>query len=242
MKIKKKSFCQCGKVETQEPLEECVSCTYCDGVIMHTWRDKIAHLRCGQVAPVIDTPEPAAPKIPKSRKEKPRAELSLENSTSQAWEMFFRSQRYPILRSQLITSLMVGVPYELERLPTATLLDAVLLTTAAREYLQAEIIDDYDGLLSRADDEWSKPDWTAARFDQINAMWAGVILKGVRNFDPPEVRWIPAFVNAVISSAVPEYFSEEFIDEGCDTRSGTATAAGKPRQKKSSRQAAGRRV
>ena len=125
------------------------------------------------------------------------------------WEVFFRDQRAPVLRSQLITALMAGHALEVERLPTATLLDAVLLASTTRNYLDAEIIDDFPALLSRTDNAWKSPDWSCRVFSQMHMNAADFILQGRTRFAANEDQYIPDFVEQVLASDPPEYFSEE---------------------------------
>jgi hypothetical protein len=110
------------------------------------------------------------------------------------WEDFFRCQRSPVLRSQLLTALMAGTPLVVDRLPSASLLDVVLLATAARNHCDAEIVDDYAALLQRARDEWAAPGWTALVFDQQHGNKANYILQGSDWFDNHEESYIPDMV------------------------------------------------
>jgi hypothetical protein len=126
------------------------------------------------------------------------------------WETFFSCQRHSVLRSQLLAALMAGTPVEAARLPNATLLDAVLLATAAREFCDAEIVDDYAALLDRTAEEWARPDWTCRVFSSIHAMWAGFIIShGTRNFDEVSARYIPDMVAWYLRQEVPQYFKKE---------------------------------
>lgn len=126
------------------------------------------------------------------------------------WEVFFRCQRHTILRSQIITALMSGTVLDVDRLPSSVLLDVVLLSTAAREFLQAEIVSDYELLLTRTREEWARPDWTCKVFSSIHARWANCILNGTRSFEEAEERYIPDLTAWYIQHDVPNYFSVEF--------------------------------
>jgi hypothetical protein len=128
------------------------------------------------------------------------------------WESFFQCQRYPILRSQLLTAMMAGTVMPAARVPTASLLDVVLIATAAREVLNAEIVSDYNGLLSRTQEEWSRPDWTAKVFSSIHGNWANAILRGTRNFDAPETEYIVPMTEWYINHEAPEYFVRELTE------------------------------
>jgi hypothetical protein len=125
------------------------------------------------------------------------------------WAIFFRDQRSPFLRSQLITALMAGKQLEVERLPTSTLLDVVILSMAARNYHDAEIIDDYNALLRRTDDAWKDPMWTRRIFDQTHMNVADFILRGATEFVCYEDQYIPALVSWLLEHDPPTYFSEE---------------------------------
>lgn len=125
------------------------------------------------------------------------------------WESFFRCQRYPILRSQMLTSLMAGTPLEVERVPAPMLLDLLLLATACREQHDAEIVDDYDGLITRVAEAWASPNWTCKIFSQVHARWASRITEGKRDFDSPEEGYIPQMAGWYMAHNAPEYFVKE---------------------------------
>jgi hypothetical protein len=125
------------------------------------------------------------------------------------WEFFFRDQRSPLVRSQLITALMAGRPLEVERLPAAALLDAVLLSMTARNYLDAEIVDDYHALLRRADEAWRDPMWTRRVFDQTHLGAADFVVRGATEFKCFEDLYIPAFVGGMLAGDPPVYFKKE---------------------------------
>lgn len=129
--------------------------------------------------------------------------------TAPYWAFFFRDQRSPFLRSQLITALMSGHALEVERLPTVTLLDAVLLSSTARCYHEAEIIDDFNALLRRTDDTWKAPDWTCRVFDQTHTAAADFILRGVAEFENAEDVYIPDLVEWLLEHDPPAYFKKE---------------------------------
>ena len=150
----------------------------------------------------------------KPRKNKPTIidqEITFGKAGQKApgWEVFFHDQRSPLLRSQLITALMSGHQLEVERLPTQVLLDAVLLSMTTRNYLEAEIVDDYQGLLSRTDEKWKDPMWTRRVFDQMHAGTADFIIRGTNEFKCAEDLYIPELVQWWLEHDVPEYFSEE---------------------------------
>ncbi len=125
------------------------------------------------------------------------------------WDVFFHYQRNPLLRSQLITALLSGHQLEVERLPAATLLDAVLLSMAARNYAESEVIDDYSALLRRVDEAWKSPLWTRRVFDQTHMGTADFILRGTSEFTCHEDAYIPDFVTWLLEHEVPNYFAEE---------------------------------
>jgi hypothetical protein len=135
-----------------------------------------------------------------------------------AWESFFRCQPNPILRSQLLTGLMAGTRLETERIPTPALLDAVLIAAAARQAHNAEVIDDFQGLLDRTEAAWSRPDWCARVFSSIHGRWADRILKGTQGFDTPEENYIPAFVGWYLDHDPPEYFERELTEHDLKKR------------------------
>lgn len=135
------------------------------------------------------------------------------------WETFFRSQKSPILRSQLITSIMAGKPLELDRLPDAALLDVVMLSTTARDYHQAEIIDEHTGLLRRTEEKWKDPLWTTRTFDQTHCTAANYILqRGTAEFTCTEDQYVPEFVQWLLEHDPPKYFSEEIVDAPASKR------------------------
>lgn len=137
------------------------------------------------------------------------APIVVSHDRAPCWETFFRDQRSPLLRSQLITALMSGHPLEVDRLPTATLLDAVLLAMTTRNYFEAEIIDDYDALLRRTNEKWKDPMWTRRTFDQTHSNAASFILMGSKEFTCHEDLYIPALVKWLLEHEPPTYFSEE---------------------------------
>lgn len=126
------------------------------------------------------------------------------------WESFFACQHSPIIRSTLLTCLMAGTVLQVERIPASALLDAVLLATAARK-MEAEIVDDYDALLSRAEEVWSKPDFTHKVMDNTHGRWANCIIKGQRDFFDEE-QYIPRMVEWYCGQEVPKYMAQDMSD------------------------------
>jgi hypothetical protein len=146
----------------------------------------------------------------KSKKQKTATPPVVSHDRAPCWEVFFRDQKSPLLRSQLITALMSGHQLEVERLPTATLLDAVLLSMSARSYSEAEIVDDYNALLRRTDAAWKDPMWTRRTFDQTHMNAADFIITcGSSEFTCVEDEYIPDLVHWLLEHDPPEYFSEE---------------------------------
>jgi hypothetical protein len=135
--------------------------------------------------------------------------LDPDEPTVSDWEFFFRDQRAPLLRSQLITALMAGRVLEVDRLPTAALLDAVVLSMTARAYLDAEIVDDYAALLRRTDTAWRDPMWTRRMFDQTHIAAADFIVRGATEFKCFEDMYLPAFVGRMLELDPPSYFKRE---------------------------------
>ncbi len=126
------------------------------------------------------------------------------------WEVFFSRQRSPVLRSQMITAMMAGRPLEVERLPAAALLDAVVLSMAMRSYHEAEVVDDYAALLRRADAAWQDPMWTCRVFDQYHCNIASFIVRmGNAEFVAYEDLYVPDYAARLLSQDVPEYFDRE---------------------------------
>jgi hypothetical protein len=125
------------------------------------------------------------------------------------WEFFFRDQRSPLLRSQMVTALMAVRHLVLLRLPLASLLDAVVLASAARVYHEAEIIDDFGALLRRTDEAWKDPQWTCRVFDQTHRNVADFIIRGLTEFVAYEDLYIPELAKWLLEHDPPEYFSEE---------------------------------
>jgi hypothetical protein len=130
------------------------------------------------------------------------------------WESFFKCQSSPVFRSQLLAGLMAGTKLEVARIPTSTLVDAVLLATAARTYCDAEIVDDYQNLLDRARDAWRAPDWTTRVFDSLHLNKADFILThGQTEFVCTEDEYIPAMVRWYLGQDAPAYFANELETE-----------------------------
>jgi hypothetical protein len=146
----------------------------------------------------------------KAGKDKPKAqEPTPPQDSAPYWEFFFRDQRSPLLRSQIVTALMAGRQLEVERLPPASLLDAVVLASAARVYHEAEIIDDFNALLRRTDEAWKDPQWTCRTFDQTHRNVADFIIRGLTEFVAYEDLYIPELTKWLLEHDPPEYFSEE---------------------------------
>ena len=126
------------------------------------------------------------------------------------WENFWLRQRHPVLRSQLITALMAGTVVEVAQVPTAALLDAVLIATAAREYCQAEVVDDYQALLYLAKETIDQPDYTHRATDSIHGNAACLIIYyGLRKFVSAEDLYIPEMIEQYLQQEVPNYFLKE---------------------------------
>lgn len=138
-------------------------------------------------------------------------ETTQERDKAPYWAFFFRDQRSPFLRSQMITALMEGKPFEVERLPTAALLDVVLLASTARAYHEAEIIDDFQALLRHTEEIWKSPGWTCKMFDQTHSSAADFILRGVVNFDNAEDVYIPDLVGYYLEAEAPSYIGRELV-------------------------------
>jgi hypothetical protein len=109
----------------------------------------------------------------------------------------------------MLTALMAGTPLEAARIPTAALLDALLIAFAARTYCEAELVDDFSALMHRVDEEWKRPDWTTKVFDSLHGCAANFILLGSTEFAAIEERYIPEFVAWYINHDVPTYFDRE---------------------------------
>jgi len=144
----------------------------------------------------------------------PEAQLTTRaQQRPKCWESFFHCQPVPVLRSQLLTTLMAGTPLDAARVPHGALLDAVLLAPACRSYHQAEIVDDYQGLLDRTEEEWRAPNWTARVFSSIHGNAASFILHGAREFSCAEEQYIPAMAAWYIQHDAPAYFARELSEE-----------------------------
>lgn len=146
---------------------------------------------------------------------KPKQQPKIEVQDVPGWELFFQCQRNPVLRSQLITALMGGTPLIVERVPTALWLDLVLVATTTRECLEAEIVDDYAGLLRMTDERWRDPLFTSRVFWSIHAGRADFIVRSGGTdvdglWEDPETAYLPGLMTAYLESpGVPEYFVEE---------------------------------
>jgi hypothetical protein len=81
---------------------------------------------------------------------------------------------------------------------------------AARNYHEAEIIDDYEALLRRTDETWKDPQWTRRTFDQTHSAAADFIIKwGTSEFRCNEDLYIPELVQWLLENEPPQYFVEE---------------------------------
>jgi hypothetical protein len=149
--------------------------------------------------------------VEEARDVAPRADGALVTVPKpRCWESFFKCQPSPVFRSQLLAGLMAGVKIEVARIPTSTLLDAVLLATAARTCCDAEIVDDYQSLLDRARDAWRAPDWTCHVFSSTHAAKADFILtQGMTDFVCAEDAYIPEMVSWYLRQDAPDYFDHE---------------------------------
>jgi hypothetical protein len=126
------------------------------------------------------------------------------------WDFFFRDQRSATLRSMLVASIMAGRPLEMERLPAGALLDVVLLGCACRVVHQAEVVDDWEALLRRTNEEWKNPLWTRKTFDQVHSGTASFIaLQGRSEFLNFEESYIPDLAGWILAHEPPEYFARE---------------------------------
>lgn len=125
------------------------------------------------------------------------------------WELFFRCQRNPFLRSQILAALMAGTQLELARLPNAALADVALLATVSREYHDAEIIDDYEGLLARIRDLWRQPEFTHRTFDSIHLSTISFITMGTKQIHCIEEKYIIDLVEWYLSHDAPDYIRKE---------------------------------
>ena len=152
-------------------------------------------------------------KKPEVVKYTPETEKPFDARKPLCWESFFQCQRSPILRSEMLTVLMAGTPLEAERVPTPSLLDAVLIAMAAREYYDAEIVDDFAALCSRTEELWSKPDWTERVFSSVHSGTANFVLKGSREFTCAEDLYISAMVGWYMRHDPPQYFSKELTEK-----------------------------
>lgn len=207
--------CECGRMEVDAPLAMCVTCEVC-GEWMHAEADTALH-RHEELEPSLEV-EDTVKEAPRRKERAPApvvaAPVFAMNGAAPRWEFFFMCQRHPVLRSQLVTSLMAGSQVDAERVPVHLLLDAVLLATAAREFHEAEVVTDYQRLLERTEEEWRRPDWTCKVFDSIHGDRADAIInRGVRDFPTPESAYVPALAGWLLGHDVPEYFSEEITDD-----------------------------
>lgn len=121
------------------------------------------------------------------------------------WEQCFVSQSSPVLRSQLLAALMAGTQIEADRVPVPALLDAVVLATTARNYCEAEIVDDYQRLLERAKEERLVDGRDGhCRMHQIHQI--SFILDGVADeLTAPEDQYLERMVTRFLSMEPPAY-------------------------------------
>ena len=125
------------------------------------------------------------------------------------WEAFFKCQRNPFLRSQILAALMSGTQLELARLPNAALADVVLLATVSREYHDAEIIDDYEGLLERVRELWKLSEFTHRTFDSIHLSTVSFITMGTKQISCVEEKYIIDLVEWYLNHDAPTHFTKE---------------------------------
>lgn len=122
------------------------------------------------------------------------------------WETFFVCQPNPVLRSELITSMLVGTPLQFERVPTVALLDAVLLASTARVYCESEIVDDFKALCDRVEEEWRRPEWSCRVFSSIHGNAANFIVNhGRQKFAGCEEQYIVDMVTWYLGHDAPDY-------------------------------------
>jgi hypothetical protein len=128
------------------------------------------------------------------------------------WDFFFRDQRSPVLRSMLVVALMAGKAWEVDRLPTDAMLDAVLLSCACRANHTAEVVDDFEALLRRTSEVWKSPMWTRKTFDQVHSCTASfIVLQGTSGFGNFEERYIPDLAGWYLARDAPKYFTKELV-------------------------------
>lgn len=127
------------------------------------------------------------------------------------WEFFFRCQRSPVVRSQLMTAIMSGHQLEAERLPKAALPDAVLIALAARKYHEAEVVDDFAALLRRTEEVWQDPLFTHKVFDTPHMGTVSFVVRGTEEFTCVEDSYIPELVGWMLGHDAPQYFAEELV-------------------------------
>lgn len=146
-----------------------------------------------------------------NKKQKQKLEIVRPGAKAPNWNIFFRDQRCPFIRSQLITAMLAGQALEVDRIPTISLLDVLLLASTGRNYFEAEIIDDFDALKKRVDEAWSQPNWTCRIFDQYHRNAASFILSaGTTHFACHEDAYIPDLMEWMLQNEPPQYFVEEF--------------------------------
>jgi hypothetical protein len=150
--------------------------------------------------------------VPKKKKTeyKPSTPLT-KTDTAPYWSNFFRDQRCPVVRSQLITALMAGRQLEVERLPTAALADAVMLSMVSRYYFEAEIIDDYPALLRTTEAKWKEPMFCHEVFNQMHLSTVSFVVRGSDELVCYEDQYIPSLVGWWLNHDVPEYFAKELV-------------------------------
>jgi hypothetical protein len=132
------------------------------------------------------------------------------------WDIFFRCQRYPILRSQVLVALMAGTVTPTERVPVAALLDVFVLATAARERVDADIVDNYAELERRVREEWDGERFHVMSSQHGNCASSIVYLNADRKaiFDRPEDSYIPAMLSKLFEvEEVPQYIGQEMTEE-----------------------------
>ncbi len=127
------------------------------------------------------------------------------------WPFFFRQQRAPVLRSQMLTALLAGTQIAADRLPVASLPDAVLIAAAARRYCDAEVVDNWDSLRRRTEEKWAEPEFTHRVFDQTLLCTVGFLTRfdSATALETPEACWVPGMVEWYLRHEVPQYFRKE---------------------------------
>jgi hypothetical protein len=105
--------------------------------------------------------------------------------------------------------MMAGTVVETERCSEASLADFLLMAFTSRVYHEAEVVDDYEALLTRIREVWSRSEFTHHVFDSTHLRAAAYIaFQNCEEFSCPEEDYISALIGGWFEVDPPEYFKK----------------------------------